>query len=62
MFGEVSNKALFDHNDLSWREKIIFTPLVIGTILLGVYPNFVFYFTTISVSPLVETYRNLIGG
>lgn len=38
MFGEVTNQSLLEHSDLNWREKIIFAPLVLGTILLVSIP------------------------
>lgn len=62
MFGEVTNKALNGHSDLTLREKLIFAPLIVGTLLLGVYPAFVFDFTTASVNYVVNAYQLAIGG
>jgi NADH-quinone oxidoreductase subunit M len=62
MFGEVTNRALNDHGDLTLREKIIFAPLVIATILLGVYPAFVFDVTTAGIDTVVAAYSAAIGG
>lgn len=62
MYGEVTNEQLKGHPDLTLREKIIFAPLIAGTLLLGVYPAFVFDFTTASVDAVVATYRAVIGG
>ncbi|UDF02302.1 NADH-quinone oxidoreductase subunit M [Asticcacaulis sp. AND118] len=62
MYGEVTNAQLKGHPDLTLREKIIFAPLIAGTLLLGVYPAFVFDFTTASVDAVVATYRAVIGG
>ncbi|MFT4091442.1 MAG: NADH-quinone oxidoreductase subunit M [Asticcacaulis sp.] len=62
MYGEVTNEALKGHPDLTAREILIFVPLIIGTIALGVYPAFVFDFTTASVDALVAQYQTLIGG
>ncbi|MFT3996912.1 MAG: NADH-quinone oxidoreductase subunit M [Asticcacaulis sp.] len=62
MYGEVTNEQLKGHPDLTLREKIIFAPLIAGTLLLGVYPAFIFDFTTASVDAVVATYRALIGG
>jgi NADH-quinone oxidoreductase subunit M len=61
MFGEVTNKELTKYPDLSAREIIIFTPLIAGTLLLGIYPAFIFDFTTASVDGVVATYRAAIG-
>ncbi len=62
MFGVVENDELKKYPDLSVREIIIFVPLVVATILLGVYPAFVFDFTTASVDTVVATYQAVIGG
>ncbi|ESQ76221.1 NADH-quinone oxidoreductase subunit M [Asticcacaulis sp. AC402] len=62
MFGVVTNDELKKYPDINLREIAIFTPLIIGTILLGVYPAFVFDFTTASVDGLVNAYQAAIGG
>ena len=62
MYGVVTNDELKKYPDLSAREIAIFTPLIIGTLLLGVYPAFVFNFTTASVDGLIAAYRAVIGG
>jgi NADH-quinone oxidoreductase subunit M len=41
MFGSITNSEVKELSDLSCREKIIFAPLVILTILLGIYPNII---------------------
>jgi NADH-quinone oxidoreductase subunit M len=61
MFGEVTNKELTKYPDLTVREIVIFAPLVAGTLLLGIYPAFIFDFTTASVDGVVATYRAAIG-
>ena len=62
MFGEVTNEELKKYPDLSVREIAIFTPLIVGTLLLGIYPAFVFDITTASVDMVVSTYQAVIGG
>jgi NADH-quinone oxidoreductase subunit M len=62
MYGDVENEALKGHPDLTAREIIIFAPLILGTLALGIYPAFVFDFTTVSVDALVASYQSLIGG
>ncbi|NEX94462.1 NADH-quinone oxidoreductase subunit M [Caulobacter sp. 17J65-9] len=62
MFGELTNPQLANISDMDWREMAVFAPLVIGTLALGVYPNFVFDFTTASVDALVATYQAAIAG
>jgi NADH-quinone oxidoreductase subunit M len=61
MFGEVTNPALAAITDLSWREIVIFSPLILGTLLLGVQPGLVTDLTAASVDRLVGAY-NMMGG
>jgi NADH-quinone oxidoreductase subunit M len=62
VFGELVNPKLAAIADLEWREIAIFAPLIAGTILLGVYPSFVFNLTQTSVDHLVSVYRAAVGG
>jgi NADH-quinone oxidoreductase subunit M len=61
MFGEVTNPALAAITDLSWREVVIFSPLIIGTLVMGLQPGLVTDLTAASVDRLVNAY-NLVGG
>ena len=62
MFGVVTNDDLKKYPDLNWREIAIFTPLIVGTIVLGVYPKLVFDFTTASIDMVASGYQHMIGG
>ena len=62
IFGELVNPKLAGITDLDAREIAIFAPLVIGTLILGVYPNYVFNLTQTSVDHLVTVYRAAVGG
>ena len=62
MYGPVTNPKLEGIKDLNAREILIFVPLVAGTLLLGIYPAFIFDFTTVSVDALVGVYQAAIGG
>ncbi len=62
MFGVVTNDELKKYPDLSVREIAIFAPLIAGTLLLGIYPAFVFDFTTASIDAVVAGYRAAFGG
>jgi NADH-quinone oxidoreductase subunit M len=62
VFGELVNPKLAGITDLDPREVAIFAPLVIGTLILGVYPNYVFNLTSASVDHLVTVYRAAVGG
>ena len=48
--------------DLNAREVAIFAPLIAGTLILGVYPNYVFNLTQASVDHLVTVYQAAVGG
>ena len=54
IFGRLVKPALQTIQDLSLREFAILSPLVIITIIMGVYPNFVFGVTHASVANLVH--------
>jgi NADH-quinone oxidoreductase subunit M len=41
VFGEMTNPALAAITDMDWREILIFAPLVLGTLALGVAPSLV---------------------
>jgi NADH-quinone oxidoreductase subunit M len=57
IYGEMVNPKLMGITDLDWREVAIFTPLVIGALVLGVYPHLVFGVTSASVDRLIELWR-----
>jgi NADH-quinone oxidoreductase subunit M len=62
VWGELTNPKLATITDLDTREVMIFAPLIVMTLLLGVYPNSVFNLTQASVDQLVTVYRAAIGG
>jgi NADH-quinone oxidoreductase subunit M len=62
MFGEITNPALANIGDLDKREILIFAPLIIATLVLGIYPNFVLNLTASSVDGLVGAWRAAVGG
>jgi NADH-quinone oxidoreductase subunit M len=61
-FGEITNPQLATITDLDWREIVVFAPLIVGTLLLGVYPKLVFDVTHASADAVVATYQLAIGG
>jgi NADH-quinone oxidoreductase subunit M len=62
MFGEIKNPALNALTDIDLRELVIFVPLIVGTIWLGVYPAAVLDLTEASVTALTGAYQSAIGG
>ena len=62
MFGQITNPKLETITDVDRRELLIFTPLIIGTLLLGVQPGLVLDYTAASVEALTSAYQIAIGG
>ncbi|MGE5500637.1 MAG: NADH-quinone oxidoreductase subunit M [Ignavibacteriales bacterium] len=62
IFGEMTNPALATISDLGMREAVIFTPLILGTLWLGVNPDVVFHVTGASTQALVDAYQAVAGG
>jgi len=61
VFGQMTNPALGSITDLEQREVLIFLPLIIGTLVLGVQPNLVFNLTNASVDHLVAAFNAAAG-
>ena len=55
VFGDLIKVSLKSINDLDRRERLLFTPLILATVILGVYPNFILDVIGPSVSNLVES-------
>jgi len=62
MFGEITNPALQTISDVDKRELLIFVPLIVGTLWLGVQPGLVLDYTAASVEALTTAYHAAIGG
>ncbi len=57
IFGRLIKPGLQAIKDLSLREVAILAPLVAATIVMGVYPKFVFDVTSVSVAHLVRQHQ-----
>ncbi len=62
IFGALIKESLKTITDMTAREKWIFAPLVVMTILLGVYPALVFDIIGPSVEALLEGYKTALAG
>jgi len=62
MFGEIRNPKLAAITDVDRRELLVFVPLIVGTIWLGVQPGAVLDITGPAVELLTTSYRAAIGG
>ena len=61
VFGELTNPALAAIGDLERREAIVFAPLIVATLVLGLQPALVFHITQASAEHLVAAYRAASG-
>jgi NADH-quinone oxidoreductase subunit M len=61
IFGTIEKPALAALKDLDFREVIALAPLVVLTILFGVFPNLVLNISATSVASLVENYSHALG-
>jgi len=62
IFGKLEKPGLAAIADLGWREIVILAPLVVLTILFGVYPKPILDMSQASVTALVENYNQALGG
>ena len=53
-FGNLKNQYTVFFFDLTFRELVIFIPLILGTLLLGLYPKFFSDYINCSLSLLIE--------
>jgi NADH-quinone oxidoreductase subunit M len=56
VFGDLIKESLKTITDMSLRERALFAPLVVMTILLGVYPSLVTDIIGPSVEALIQNY------
>lgn len=61
IFGTLEKPSLAGISDLDYREVAIFVPLVVLTILLGIYPKPVLDVSAASVTVLIDGYQQALG-
>jgi NADH-quinone oxidoreductase subunit M len=61
VFGALTRPALAGIRDLNYREVIVLAPLVILTILFGIYPKPVLDMSAVSVATLLENYNQALA-
>jgi NADH-quinone oxidoreductase subunit M len=61
IFGTLDKSALLNIRDIGWREITIMTPLIVLTIILGVYPKPVLDISSASVAQLIDNYQHALG-
>ncbi len=62
VLGEMVNPKLAAITDMDGRELVIFTPLIVGALVLGVYPHLILGVTNASVERLIDLWRAGAGG
>jgi NADH-quinone oxidoreductase subunit M len=60
IFGKLEKPSLFNIRDLGWREAVVLAPLVILTIVFGVYPKPVLDLSAASVAQLMDNYQHAL--
>ena len=61
VFGKLEKPSLAAIRDMGWREIAIFAPLVVLTILFGVYPKPVLDISSASVTQLIDNYHHALS-
>ena len=61
IFGKLEKPSLFDIKDVGWREMVILAPLVILTIVFGVYPKPVLDMSATSVTQLIDNFHHAVS-
>jgi NADH-quinone oxidoreductase subunit M len=61
IFGKLEKPRLFNIKDIGWREITILAPLVVLTILFGVYPKPVLDISSVSVTALIDNYHHALS-
>jgi len=61
VMGDLIKESLKAITDMTRRERAIFAPLVVMTLLLGVYPSLVTDIIGPSVEALIQNYETALG-
>ena len=61
VFGDLIKESLRQITDMDRREKLLFAPLVVMTLLLGIYPALILDIIGPSVNALVENYTTALA-
>jgi NADH-quinone oxidoreductase subunit M len=61
IFGKLEKPSLLHITDIGWREIAILAPLVILTIVFGLYPKPVLDMSAVSVSQLIDNYQHALS-
>jgi NADH-quinone oxidoreductase subunit M len=62
IFGKLEKTSLFAIKDIGWREIAVLAPLVILTIVFGIYPKPVLDISAVSVTQLIDNFQHAVAG
>jgi NADH-quinone oxidoreductase subunit M len=62
IFGKLEKPSLFHITDIGLREIVVLAPLVILTIVFGIYPKPVLDLSSASVTQLIDNYQHALHG
>jgi NADH-quinone oxidoreductase subunit M len=62
IFGKLEKANLLHIKDVGWREIVVLAPLVVATIVFGIYPNLVLDVSAASVTQLIDNFEHAVGG
>jgi NADH-quinone oxidoreductase subunit M len=61
IFGKLEKSSLLAIKDIGWREMVLLAPLVILTIIFGIYPKPVLDISAASVTQLIDSYQHALS-
>ena len=61
IFGAITRENVRRMLDLSWREKLVFAPLIALALIFGIYPMPVLDVMSASVENLIDNYQLALG-
>ena len=61
IFGKLEKPNLFNIRDIGWREMVILAPLVVLTLVFGVYPKPVLDMSAVSVTQLIDNFQHAVS-
>ena len=61
IFGRLTKPSLFNIKDIGWREMVVLAPLVILTIVFGIYPKPVLDMSAMSVTQLIDNFQHAVS-
>src|SRR5271163_2703512 len=62
IFGKLTKPSLMHIKDIGWREMVVLAPLVILTIVFGIYPKPVLDISATSVTQLIDNFQHAVSG